>query len=74
MLNTVLLLLYVIIGLYLIIIPFEVIALPEFLTPLNEWIILLGGVLLIYIGLRFLSLKRKLKRIHASTALISPAQ
>jgi hypothetical protein len=48
--GVVLFLMSVVIGLYFINVPFEFVKLPKFLTDINQWIGLIGGILILIGG------------------------
>lgn len=52
--RTILFLIYLVLGLYFLNVPFEIITLPA----VNEWIIFVGGALLIFGGFKYLGLGR----------------
>jgi len=45
---------YLIIGLYLLNVPFDLIPMPGFIQGINEWIVFVGGVLVIIGGINYL--------------------
>ncbi len=47
-------LLYLVVGLYFINFPFNYIEIPEYITQFNNWIIFVGGILVIIGGINYL--------------------
>ena len=45
---------YLIIGIYLLNVPFGIIPMPGFIQGVNEWIVFVGGVLVIIGGINYL--------------------
>lgn len=52
-------LIYLFFGIYLINVAFNFITLPGFLTNFNNWIIFVGGILIIVGGINFLRARRE---------------
>jgi len=53
-------LIYLIVGLYLINIPFSFILMPDYIAVFDNWIVFIGGVLVLIGGVKyFFSSKRK---------------
>jgi hypothetical protein len=50
--------LYLIIGIYLLNVPFEIIPLPVFIESINQWIIFGAGILVISGGINYLRANR----------------
>jgi cytochrome c biogenesis protein CcdA len=51
--------LYLIFGIYLLNVPFNFIFLPEFISNINDWIIFVGGILIIVGGINYLRANKK---------------
>ena len=45
---------YLIIGIYLLNVPFGLIPMPGFIQGINEWIVFVGGVLVVIGGINYL--------------------
>jgi len=56
--GTLVFILYLILGLYLINFGFNFIKIPTFITSIDKWIICIGGIFLILGGINFLRLKK----------------
>ena len=50
---------YMLFGVYFINFAFDFITLPEFVTNFNKWIILVGGLLILFGGVNFLRASRR---------------
>jgi len=62
--NFVFFLFYLILGAYLVNIPFNFILIPEYISKFNIWIIFVGGLLVILGAVNYFRIKR-LKRLTA---------
>ena len=45
---------YVIVGLYLLAVPFDAFSLPESISFLDQWIFFIGGFLVLFGGVKYL--------------------
>lgn len=52
-LRSIILLLYIIFGLYFLNYPFGIIRLPEALSNIDPWIIFVGGILILFGGINY---------------------
>ena len=55
-------LLYLVVGLYFINFPINYLEIPDYITEFNNWIIFIGGVLIILGGINFLRISSSKKR------------
>ena len=54
-------LIYFIFGLYFINATFEFVIIPEFILNFDKWIILIGGILIVFAGINYLISGKKVK-------------
>ena len=54
-------LLYLVVGLYFINFPFDYVEIPDYVAGFNDWIIFVGGILVIFGGLNYLRAAHKKK-------------
>lgn len=54
----IILLIYVIFGLYFVNYPFQWVKIPEFILGFEKWIILVGGILIIYGAVNYFKVGR----------------
>ena len=45
---------YIIVGVYLLNYPFQIISLPGFIDAIDRWLIFIGGILVIIGGIKYL--------------------
>lgn len=57
--NVVILILYIVIGVYFINFPFNFLKIPEYITNYNQWIVFVGGVLMLFGAINYFQAKRR---------------
>jgi predicted membrane channel-forming protein YqfA (hemolysin III family) len=57
--NVVVLLVYVLLGVYFINFPFNFIQIPKYISDANNWIIFLGGLLMLFGAINYFKAKRR---------------
>lgn len=57
--NIILLLVYVILGVYFLNFPFKLIEIPEYIVKFDAWIIFVGGLLMLFGAINYFKAKRK---------------
>jgi len=60
-LEVVIFLLYLVLGLYFLNFPINYVAIPEYVSVYNNWIIFVGGIFIIFGGINLLRLSSKKK-------------
>ena len=57
--NVLILLVYVVLGVYFINSPFNFIKIPEYISKFDVWIIFVGGLLMLFGAINYFKVKRK---------------
>ncbi len=57
--NVVVLILYLILGVYFINFPFNFIQIPKYISDVNNWIVFVGGLLMLFGAINYFQAKRR---------------
>lgn len=62
--NFILIIIYLVIGIYFIILPFDIVKIPTIIASFQGWITFVAGILMLWIGLKYLLSKKQKKEFY----------